>query len=757
MEARSDLRGTGADKSGIRNPPCTSLTSSGLWSVYELNYTNILTILGSCGLPFRSWSAVNPIPIIAGGPCTCNPEPVADFFDAMVIGDGESVIAEMAEVWLKWKESGKKNREDLLRQWSRIQGVYIPSFFVPGYDENGFQTLSPRFPDYASAKRAAVPDLDKAPFPDAPVVPFGRPVHDRLRLEVARGCTRGCRFCQAGMIYRPVRERSPETLLSLSESALASTGYEDISLLSLSTGDYSCIDFLMSRLMDRCEASHTAISLPSLRAGTLSPELMEQIRKVRKTGFTIAPEAGSQRMRDAINKNITHQDIFDTVRDAFAAGWQVIKLYFMIGMPTETQEDVEAIAELVRDLRKIKGAGRKGKINVSVGTFIPKPHTPFQWFPQISVEEAREKIFRLRDELMKMPGVGFKWQKPEISFLEGLWARGDRRLSALLVNAHEKGCRLDGWSDHFRFDLWQQAIAECGTDAEFFTRRVRDAEEPLPWDHIDTGVTKEFLKTEWEKALTGESTGDCRTGVCNLCGVCDFDTLAPRICDKIPAEKIQKPEAGSRKPEAGSLPLTFQLFYEKRDKARFFGHLEMVSLFVRALRSAGIPLAYSQGFHPMPSLSFGNPLPVGMESLSECFFMKVTGPVRPAEVPALLNARLPEGLRVLNCRIAPAKSARAKAESATYRLRLRDEIFDEKGFACFSRAEKIPVSRTNKKGMTKTLDLKEGLLRLERISPDEIEMELRTEPGKMIRPADAVSALFGISEESLAQARVTKM
>ncbi len=754
MEAR--LRSSGLALASLESgTPLHEFDIIGFSLLYELNYTNILTILDLAGIPFRSSERNESHPlIIAGGPCTCNPEPVADFFDAIVLGDGEFVITEMTAVWMRWKEDGKRDRQILLKQWSRITGVYIPSFFEPLYDEKGFQRLSPRFSDYASVKRAVVPDLDKVPFPDRPVVPFGRPVHDRLRLEVARGCTRGCRFCQAGMIYRPVRERPPETLLSLSQSALASTGYEDISLLSLSTGDYSCIDFLMSRLMDRCEASHTAVSLPSLRAGTLSPELMAQIRKVRKTGFTIAPEAGSQRMRDVINKNITHQDIFDTVKDAFAAGWQVIKLYFMIGMPTETEEDVQAIAELVRDLRKIKGAGRKGKINVSVGTFIPKPHTPFQWFPQISVDEAREKIFRLRDELMKMPGVGFKWQKPEISFLEGLWARGDRRLSDLLVNAYEKGCRLDGWSDHFRFDLWQKAIAECGTDAGFFTGRVRDAEEPLPWDHMDTGVTKEFLKTEWEKALTGESTGDCRTGACNLCGVCDFDTLSPKICEKASAEK---PASGPRPPAPGPQPLTFQLFYEKRDKARFFGHLEMVSLFVRAIRSAGIPVSYSQGFHPMPALSFGDPLPVGMESLSECFFMTVTGPVRPADMPDRLNARLPEGLVVLRCQIAPAKSARRKAESAVYRVRLEEGIFEDKGFACFSESAAMPFTRTNRKGMTKTVDLKEAVLRLDRISDNEIEMMLCTEPGRMIRPADAAGELFGLSEESLQLAHIVKM
>jgi len=460
-------------------------------------------------------------------------------------------------------------------------------------------------------------------------------------------------------------------------------------------------------------------------------------------------------MRDVINKNITEQDIFGTVKDAFDAGWQVIKLYFMIGMPTETEEDVQAIAELVRELRKIKGTrGKKGKINVSVGTFIPKPHTPFQWFPQISVEESREKIFRLRDELMKMSGVQFKWQRPEISFLEGLWARGDRRLSDLLVKAYEKGCRLDGWSDYFRFDLWQQAIAECGTDAGFFTQRIRGEEELFPWDHIHTGVTKEFLRSEWERALTGESTDDCRNGVCNLCGVCNFDTLAPKTGEKVSAEK---PGFISQPPVSGTQPLTFQLFYEKRDKARFFGHLEMVGLFVRAIRAAGIPVAYSQGFHPMPSLSFGDPLPVGMESLSECFFMTVTGHIRPPDIPDRINAGLPEGLRILTCQIAPVKSARKKPESAVYRLCLPEGVFEDRGFAYFSESDQILFTRTGSKGIRRTVNIKDAVLRLVRISPEEIEITVRTEQGKMIRPADAAKELFSLSEESLRTVRIIKM
>ncbi|MDM8553040.1 TIGR03960 family B12-binding radical SAM protein, partial [Desulfobacterales bacterium HSG2] len=497
--------------------PLDTFDIIGFSLLYELNFTNILTILDLAGIPFFASQRESAHPlIIAGGPCTCNPEPVADFFDAIVIGDGETVIMEMARTYLQLTTDDQRltNKEALLKLWSGIEGVYIPAFFEPAYiqscDGPGFQILSAKYPDYIKVTRTIVNDLDTAVFPDTPIVPYGKPVHDRLRIEISRGCTRGCRFCQAGMIYRPVRERSLGKLLDLTEASLTTTGYEDLSLLSLSTGDYGSIVPLMEHLMGRCASERVAVSFPSLRAGTLTPELMTLIRQVRKTGFTIAPEAGSQRLRDVINKNITETDITDTVKDAFSLGWQVVKLYFMIGLPFETDEDLEAIAELVKHLRKIRGPkGRKGKINVSVGTFIPKPHTPFQWASQIPLDESKDKIHWVQDRL-RMPGIQFKWQNPEVSRLEGLWARGDRRLSALLVAAYRKGCKFDGWSDKFQFDLWQEAFSDEGVDVDFYTTRARDMEEPLPWDHIDIGVTKDFLKEEWENAVSQKHTPDCR-------------------------------------------------------------------------------------------------------------------------------------------------------------------------------------------------------------------------------------------------------
>jgi len=507
--------------------PISNFDIIGFSLLYELNFTNILTILDLSGIPFYAGDRNPSHPfVVAGGPCTFNPEPLADFFDAMVVGDGEEVVLELTEAWLEWKDAGG-DREALLKKWSRIKGVYVPSFFEADVDPKGFQVVTARFPDYEVVRKALVPDLDRAPYPDCPVVPFGNPVHDRLSLEIFRGCTRGCRFCQAGIIYRPVRERSPDVVLSLAERALKNTGYEDLSLLSLSTGDYSAIQVLMERLMNRCAPKKIAVSLPSLRVGSLTESLMAQIKRVRKTGFTIAPEAGSQRLREVINKNITEEDLEETVQNAFGLGWQLIKLYFMIGLPTETEADLEGIVSLVRRLQRIRSPGKRGgNITVSVSTFIPKAHTPFQWCAQMSVDESRRKIHMLRSKL-KGRGLRFKWQTPEMSLLEGLWARGDRRLSRLLVKAYELGCRFDGWSEHFQFKRWQEAIKACGVDVDFFTSRARDLSEPLPWDHIDTGVSKEFLKLEWEKALEGSETPDCRDGECHLCGVCDFETIKP--------------------------------------------------------------------------------------------------------------------------------------------------------------------------------------------------------------------------------------
>ncbi len=754
MEIR--LRSSGIPMMSLEShKPLDRFDIIGFSLLYELNYTNILTMLELAHIPFFTRQRDDSHPfVIAGGPCTCSPEPVADFFDAIVVGDGENVIMEMSRAWLTWKASGKSDKKSLLRNWSHIEGVYIPLFFKPKYNENGFQSLVPEFSDYHMVKRAIVEDLDHAAFPDAPIIPYGKPVHDRLRIEVSRGCTRGCRFCQAGMIYRPVRERSLETLLSLSDACIASTGYEDVSLLSLSTGDYECIFPLMERLMDRYKSRRIAVSLPSLRVGTLTPELMQLVKKVRKTGFTIAPEAGSQRLRDVINKNITQEDIENTVKNAFSLGWQVIKLYFMIGLPTETHDDLQAMVDLVKKLRKIKGPNsRKGKLNVSVAIFIPKPHTPFQWASQISLADSKKKIRWLKKNL-KMPGVQFKWQSPEVSMLEGLWARGDRSLSRLLLNAYRKGCKFDGWSDKFNYQFWQEALCDEGVDLNFYTTRVRNTEEPLPWDYIDTKVTKDFLKNELKKAGKGECTVDCRTGDCNNCGVCDFKIIAPKVFDNCR-------EGVSKNIFAEDIKETFykklKISFSKRGPAKYFGHLELVKIFLRAISRAGIPIKFSEGFHPKPKISFEDPLPVGLESLSENFYLFLRGDVKPERIVDPLNKHLPTGLNVLDCQVVPATAGSKELPSATYLVTKKDGFFDEKDLKYFINKREVIVTRTGPKGKTKKIDLKEMVLQIELPAPNRLKMTLRTEPGRTVRPFEVMGKIFCLPVEEIKQADIVKM
>jgi len=721
--------------------------------LYELNYTNILNILDLAGIPFYSSQRDDSYPlIVGGGPCTCNPEPIADFFDIIVVGDGENAILEIADTWLKFKEDQNNGKESLLKLMSDIQGVYIPTFFKPEYDATGIQTLKPKNSNDTKVTRAIAKNLDTLSFPDAPIVPYGKPVHDRLRLEIARGCTRGCRFCQAGMIYRPVRERSMETLLELSEKALGTTGYEDISLLSLSTGDYECIIPLMQRMMERCEARHIAISLPSLRAGTLTPELMNLIKKVRKTGFTIAPEAGTQRLRKFINKNISEKEIIETVQNSFDLGWQVIKLYFMIGLPSERKEDIQGIVDLVKKLRQIKTKkGKWGKINVGVSTFIPKPHTPFQWEAQLSLDEAKERISWIKSNL-NMPGIKVKWHNPETSILEGLFARGNRKLSRLLFSAHKKGCKFDSWSDRFDFGLWQEACEDTGVDIDYSNVRKRALDEPLPWDHIDTKVSKGFLKEERVRAENLESTGDCRRGDCNGCGVCDFEVIEPRTFKESSKEQPLKSEK-SENVSYRKLKVSFS----KTGTAKYFGHLELVNIMFRAIKRADIDVKYSEGFHPKPKVSFEDPLAIGIESEIENMYIAVSHLIKREEVVQRLNKQLPEGLEILECTDAPSKAEINRVNGFTYRVCINDFDFDESAIQRFKNQEEVVVERLNKKGKINKINLKNVVLNIRLTSKKEIEFILKPDNGKTVRPYQVLKKIFNFTDEQNKRALVVKI
>ncbi|MFW2368375.1 MAG: TIGR03960 family B12-binding radical SAM protein, partial [Desulforhopalus sp.] len=436
---------------------------------YELCYTNILTILDLASIPLYSRDRDESYPLIlGGGACSLNPEPVADFFDAILLGDGEESIVEIGALLATHKHDNMQ-KDALLDLLAGIEGIYIPAHFSPEYNSSG-QLLAVRQQggQAANVSRRILPNLDDIEHLKRPLVPNAKIVHDRLGIEVARGCTRGCRFCQAGITYRPVRERSVEKIMELAESGLNNSGFEELALLSLSTGDYSCLDQALPQLMDRFAKEYVSIAMPSMRVGTLTPEIMDQVKRVRKTGFTLAPEAGSERLRRVINKGITEDDLIATCSEAFSLGWRLIKLYFMIGLPTETAEDINEIAQLVKKVMATRNsgpAGGKKQINVSVGTFVPKPHTPFQWERQLTINESAEYL-RLLQKTLPKKGCNLRYHNPSISFLEGVFSRGDRRLAELMQRAWEKGARLDGWSEHFDLRRWQQAAEECQLDLD---------------------------------------------------------------------------------------------------------------------------------------------------------------------------------------------------------------------------------------------------------------------------------------------------
>jgi radical SAM family uncharacterized protein/radical SAM-linked protein len=743
-----------------RRQPLTSLESGtplssfdllGVSLQYELGYTNLLTMLELGGVPLLAAARGNGDPVvIAGGPACFNPEPVAPFFDAVVLGDGEEAVLDLVAVIRAWKAADGSRRE-LWQALEGLEGVYVPELFQMEFDSQGkLREIIPRG-RRGSVRKRVLDDLGRIPLSPRVLVPYCQVIHDRLQIEIARGCSRGCRYCQAGMIYRPVRERQPSQVLNWVEQALSTTGYEEVSLLALSAGDYAGLPGLLQDLMDRLAPRQVAVSLPSLRADTLTPEMMAQIQRVRRTGLTLAPEAGSDRLRQVINKNLAEEAILGAARQAFAAGWQLLKLYFMIGLPREAASDLEAIPGLVRHLLQA-APGRRPRLHVSLSSFIPKAHTPFQWEGQEDLAGSRRRLHEVKDFLRRQ-NIQAKWNSAAQSWLEGVFSRGDRRLAPVLLHAHRRGCRLDAWSEKLRLDPWTDAFKEAGVAPDFYLR-ARDPEAVLPWDHLDCGVTREFLLAERDRAYQGRETPDCRAAGCQDCGVCGPEPLDLRLS----APASGRPAAPSPPPPAAppAPPLWYRLSYAKLDPARWLSHLELVAAVYRALRRSNLPLSFSGGFHPLPRVSFHGALPVGVESLAETLDVELAGGVGEGALMESLNRVLPPGLKVLNCVRLPRRLAPPRPQAAVYQVASEHPVFQPEAAARFLAREEFPVTRRRPKE-ERAVDLRRLVALLKVADPRHLELHLRVREKDNLKATDALAAIFALPDDQARDLRVLKM
>jgi len=747
--------------------PLNEFDLIGITLPYELCYTNILTILDLSGLELLSRDRDEHSPlIIGGGSCSMNPEPVADFFDAILLGDGEEGFIDIIE---QIKEAKEENcsKQELLQRLSGIKGLYIPSFFEVDYkNEGSISRIKPLFKGYDTIHRRILPDLNRIDYLTSPLVPNCAIVHDRLGIEIARGCTRGCRFCQAGMIYRPVRERTPGQISDLARNAINNSGFNELALLSLSTGDYSCLDTLMHQLMDEFSDDYVSISMPSMRVGTLTQSVMDQIKRVRKTGFTVAPEAGSERLRQVINKGISEEDLLITCRDAFSLGWKLIKLYFMIGLPTETMDDIDDIVTLVKKAKQAgvqAGVGRK-QINVSVGTFVPKPHTPFQWEPQISLDESKNRIDRLK-QILPRKGFKLKWHDPKQSYLEGVFSRGDRRLADLLICAWNNGARLDSWSDHFNLDIWLDSAKQCGINFDDYLRR-RELSETLPWDHLHAGVKPDFLKKELERAHKLQYTPDCRYHNCHKCGLCDFKLIKP-IVHRRKGDIISQNDSGrtTTTESQGNSPSNqrqenhykYMVSYEKRGSICFLGHLEILQLILRAIRRAKINVNFSQGYNPSPKISFSPPLPVGTESLAEFFIMDLPQLLKNCDQIILrLNQQLPSGLTVKEIQLYPGKFPQNIKNTFITTFPSKLTVDEHKMIDNFLDDSEVLIKRV-RKGKARKINIRPLVENISAHDPNSLKWTLISQAGSpSIKVLEAIKTILPDRQPALLEIKVVK-
>ncbi|MGC8833165.1 MAG: TIGR03960 family B12-binding radical SAM protein, partial [Armatimonadota bacterium] len=758
--------------------PLRDFDAVGFTLQYELSYTNVLNMLELGGIPLLSGERTDRDPIIiAGGPCAFNPEPLADFVDAFAIGDGEELILDVVEAL---RETKGLPREQRIRRISQIEGIYVPAFVAVEALSDGTLVPSPETP---KIKKRVLHSLEDASFPTAYIVPYTEQAHDRVSLEVLRGCTQACRFCQAGMTYRPVRERTVETLERLTEEVLHRTGYDEVALSSLSTCDYSRVRELVRRTAEVAAVWGASVSLPSLRLDSFSLDLADMVQTVRKSGLTFAPEAATPKMRAVINKWISDDELLSVTRQVYERGWDLVKLYFMIGLPMETDEDVVAIAELAR---RVVRAGRevnpRARVNLGVSTFVPKPHTPFQWERQISIEETLYKQDLLKRNL-RDAALKFGRHDANMSYLEGVFSRGDRRLAKVLLGAFRRGARFDAWSEHFNLERWLDAFADEGLDPNSYLRQ-RTSDEPLPWDHIDPLVSKRYLLEEYhrvrqleQKVLTNEQelqnflvVRDCRYQKCHQCGVMDhvkplcISMLSTsRQGRKLDAER--SPAFQVRRPRAGEPAQRIRFRYERVGDLRFLSHRETMNVLARALRRARVPVHYTQGFNPQPKLALGAALPVGMESIAEYGDVVLDVRMQPAAFCRAVNAVLPEGLRIVDAKEVPMNSESIMSQLCAERYRV--EV--EEGFMPYERVasavetfksrSEVLVEREGKGGI-RTVDVRPMVKDIKVLSEDghtEIEMFLQDYGGNKVKVHEVLSAVLGVREEESRRLKVRKL
>ena len=719
--------------------------------LYELNDSNILTILDLGRIPIRASDrdASHPL-VIAGGPAAFNPEPTAEIFDAVLLGDGEEAVPEIAAKVADFK--GEKDRGRLLVELSKIKGVYVPALyrtFRP--PKSRLLAVEPTDNAPARIKKRVCASLDQAPFPEDIIVPNIQVIFDRVALEAARGCPQRCRFCQATHIYAPYRIRDSGTIIRKVLDSLAVTGYEDASLSALSMSDYPGLDWTVGELMTELSRRIISLSLSSLRPKGLSSELAENIVKVRKTGFTLVPEAGTERLRRVINKNLDDEDILNAAENAFSQGWRLIKLYFMVGLPTEREEDLEGIVHLVEELIRLGRSMLKAapQINLSLSSFIPKPHTPFQWMAMDEEGVLQGKQRLIRGRLRRFPSLKLNIHPTELSLLEGLFSRGDRAVNAGLIEAWKRGARFDSWREFFRFSVWKEALAAAEIDEWAYLSGL-DRESPLPWDHIDTGIKKSQLLKELDKAMREEPTPSCLEISCADCQGCEAWARPDRRLR--PADRVEI-HARNWTPlgDAIERPARYRVIYSKSEGARFWSHLDLTGTIRRILRRAGIDAAHSEGFHPKMLISYPPALPLGMEGLREAFEFKSRRRFMEAEFLRRANDVSPDGIvflevAELNDSVPPLND---RILGMVYSLDLAHPEMMEA-------VRRLGKGRPGQDGSYDAVKIlvheycQRESLPLRSLHADEVRRRLVVvfdhHPQKSVRPQDIVRQVFGIEE-----------